>query len=429
MNSLKKHTIGIVILIIAFLVLLVFHPLLGPGNVLFSTDDNLGDVSRNKSLLNFFAGRWYDTPLFGFGGGRNLFTWTNFCFYILPAIAFKNWFQAVNLAGASLFLAMFLRERKLGLPAQILAALTAFWLGSNFTLIYAGHILKYATMFLAMVSLWSLDRAIQQRSFLWSFVTGGTIGFMMLEQQDVALFIGIFLAAFALYEFYRFEKFNLPLFLRIFAPMALCALMIGGPNALSVYAANVGGAKKSEAQTTPDERESPAQQWEFATQWSWPPEECVDFIAPGYTGWRSGEPEGPYWGRMGRSAGWERTGQGFMNFKLENHYLGAIPVFLALFAIAAALVRQQANAHSILNPSDGNRAEIIFWAGAAAVALLLSFGKYFPLYYLFYQLPLVNSIRNPNKFLHVFQIALGILAAYGLDIIIKRKIAAINVNS
>ena len=31
------------------------------------------------------------------------------------------------------------------------------------------------------------------------------------------------------------------------------------------------------------------------------------------------------------------------------------------------------------------------------------------------QLPLMGAIRNPNKHLHMFQIALGILAAFGLD--------------
>ena len=65
------------------------------------------------------------------------------------------------------------------------------------------------------------------------------------------------------------------------------------------------------------------------------------------------------------------------------------------------------------------RAEIIFWAAATLIALLLSFGKFFPLYALFYKLPVVNNIRNPNKFLQVFQLALGILAAYGIDIASK----------
>ena len=70
------------------------------------------------------------------------------------------------------------------------------------------------------------------------------------------------------------------------------------------------------------------------------------------------------------------------------------------------------------NVSSNSVLPAFFWA--SFVALLLSFGKYFPLYRLFYMLPMVSSIRNPNKFLQVFQIAAGILAAGGLDVILRR---------
>lgn len=63
----------------------------------------------------------------------------------------------------------------------------------------------------------------------------------------------------------------------------------------------------------------------------------------------------------------------------------------------------------------------MFWGVCLVVSLLLAFGKYFPLYSVIYRLPLVSSIRNPNKFLHVFQIVLAILAARGLDLAIGRR--------
>lgn len=197
---------------------------------------------------------------------------------------------------------------------------------------------------------------------------------------------------------------------------------------LSGYESNVKG-------TVSMQTGSAQEKWEFVTQWSWPPEECIDFIAPGYMGWRSGEPEGPYWGRMGRSAGWEQTRQGFMNFKLENMYLGIIPVLLALFAVLMTIMGKESQftvdapspASGVRCPASTSpwpfaaerRAEVIFWSCVAAITLLLAFGKFFPLYALFYKLPFVNSIRNPNKFLQIFQLALGILAAYGLDGILR----------
>jgi hypothetical protein len=137
-----------------------------------------------------------------------------------------------------------------------------------------------------------------------------------------------------------------------------------------------------------------------------------------------------------------------MNFELEIQYLGIIPILLALFAIMAVVMGGKANAEYRMqnaelaergeklggNPkskpsadnvisqtpvawhlSSDRRAEIVFWGCIVLITLLLAFGKYFPLYALFYKLPIVNSIRNPNKFLQVFQLALGILSAYGLD--------------
>jgi hypothetical protein len=152
--------------------------------------------------------------------------------------------------------------------------------------------------------------------------------------------------------------------------------------------------------------------WEYITQWSWPPEDSIDFVAPGYTGWGSGRPDGPYWGRCGRSAGWEETGQGFKNFKLDAYYLGMIAVGFALYALYSSR-------------RSKHKAEILFWGGAALISLVLAFGKFFPLYAVFFKLPIVNNIRNPVKFLQVFQICVAILAVYGMNawLVGKRQFA------
>jgi hypothetical protein len=418
-NPFKHNLTAIIVISTVVFALLIFNAMLNPGNILFSTDDPLGNIVQGKAQMPYcFIGSWSDSPFFGTGFRQLPLSWNSFWLLLLPPTMFKNWFHALNLAGGSIFLALFLRERGLGLSAQMMGALTAFWLGSNLTLVFASHYLKYSTMFLAMLVLWTVPRAVRQRSLAWSVIAGAGIGFMMLEQQDVAIFIGIFLAAFALYEFVRFEGLNFKASAVCFAPMLVSALLISGPAMIASYVTIIGASKDKSTVDVTGGAESPREKWEFTTQWSWPPEESIDFIAPGYMGWRSNEPAGPYWGRMGRSAGWEKTGQGFMNFKLENHYLGAIPVFLALFATCAAMIRKRANDQSI---ESGVRSEIIFWTCAAVISLLLAFGKFFPLYVLFYQLPLVSSIRNPNKFFHVFQISMGILAAYGLDIIIRNK--------
>lgn len=111
-----------------------------------------------------------------------------------------------------------------------------------------------------------------------------------------------------------------------------------------------------------------------------------------------------------------------MNFRLESIYLGAVPVVLALLAWAWALPGRKPTADHGPRTTDGGlqtvklHYDILFWGAVALVTLLLAYGKYFPLYGLFYKLPVIHDIRNPNKMLQVFQVAMGILAAYGLDV-------------
>ncbi|MDO9543372.1 MAG: hypothetical protein Q7J98_13780 [Kiritimatiellia bacterium] len=449
-ESSKSRVTWLIILGIIVFALIMFRQVLVPGSCLFTTDDNIGSIKVSKdSLPGAFLGSWVDSVYLGVPGGIVPFMWNSLLVGLTPVALYINWVHAFDLALASWFLLVFLRERKVGWVAIGLGFLTAFWLGSNLTLTYAGHIGKYGVLMFAGVALCCIQRSLsKQPSILWGILSGGAIGLMFLEQLDVALFFGFVLGAYALFLAIRQWLAN-----GTWAKSAVALILMGGVGVLiagstmfSSYASNVKG-------TASMQTESPQEKWEYVTQWSWPPDECIDFIAPGYMGWRSGESKGPYWGRMGRSAGWERTQQGFMNFKLENMYLGIIPILLALFAVLMAImarktkseprmdtdghgcrtgegivaVRGSARTAEALNAKNEpqmtrmhtdipeRRAEIIFWGCVAVITLLLAFGKFFPLNALFYQLPMVSSIRNPNKFLQVFQLALGILAAYGLD--------------
>ncbi len=388
---------------------LMFRVLLQPGAVLFTTDDNIGALALRKATLPYaFVGGWDDSVLAGVSQLLSI-NWTNFLLWLLPVRFFTNWIHALDLILASWFLALFLRARGLGWRAGALASLAAFWVGSNFTLTYAGHIGKFGVLLFAAAALWLIERAVSRRSVAWGVLAGGALGAMFLEQADVALFFAMFLVPYAIYAAWRESGFSVPGLARVGVPMGAAMLLVAFQPLWSGYRVGIQGV--ASVSTT-----SPEEQWNFATQWSWPPEESIDFIAPGFMGWRSGEPEGPYYGRMGRSAEWEKTGQGFQNFKLENQYIGALPVVFALWACVAAWKNRRTR-----QPWTW---EVLLWSGVLLVSLLLSFGRHFPLYRLFYLLPMVSSIRNPNKFLHIFQLALAILAAYGLEAVFRKDRAA-----
>jgi len=85
-------------------------------------------------------------------------------------------------------------------------------------------------------------------------------------------------------------------------------------------------------------QKSPTEQWAFATGWSWPPEESVEFFVSGYKGWKTGDPEGPYWGRLGRSEQWDTERKGMPSYRGEGQYLGLPVMLLAWFGLWAVAI-------------------------------------------------------------------------------------------
>ena len=428
------------------LALAVFNKVMDADRVLFMTDNNIGYTSQSKMGLpsTFLGGIWLGGPLLGSADSmqiclENVFKW------VMPLRAYVNWFHAVMLGIASMGMAWFCLSRKCSALSVFLGLVVAFWLGSDLTLTYSGHNGKYGVLAFAGLALALIEMAAARKRMAWCLLAGYAVGRMFIEQQDVALFIGLFLGAYAIYAILRENRGQ---WRSLVAPLLLigvASLLVGGPNVLSGYMTQVKGVVAMRD-------ENPEQKWEYCTQWSLPPEDMLEFVAPGFRGIRSGDPEGPYWGRQGRSAGWEQTHQGFPNFKLESVYVGIVPIVLACLALMTAFWGRRGQNSEIRSQKSGvksqkaegrgqesgvrsqepssldseeagvlgqRRGDILFWSAVTVIALLLSLGKFFPLYSVFYHIPGMASIRNPNKFLHVFQIGLGILTAFGADQLLR----------
>lgn len=369
---------------------LVFADFFTYSAVLMTTDATIS--SANQTAGNVFSAlppHWDDGALLG-GPQPSALHAVSLLLALLPGILWNNLgYGLACLIGSLVFLRGF--GKQLNGFAALCGALVAFWVGNNFTMIYPGHGLKPYVIIFFVCAILSTGIVSWRGGIIW----GSFTGLMFAHQPDIALFFAIFAGAHLVFRLWHREGFKLARWLPVIIPAAIVAFLFAAGPLLSGYKLNV----KDTAQV---QTENPSDKWDYITQWSWPPEESIAFIAPGYTGWRSGEPEGPYYGRMGRSPGWEQTHQGFMNFQLDSLYIGFIPIAFALFALFASR-------------RSTHRPEIIFWGLAAVIALLLAFGKYFPLYSLFYQLPIVNNVRAPVKFIQVFQVALAILTAYGIQ--------------
>ncbi|MEX2607359.1 MAG: hypothetical protein WD708_08440 [Kiritimatiellia bacterium] len=376
--------------------LLMFRVVWPADQVIHSADYNYGLMSMYKAELpgSMISGFQRGFPLLGRAGHMPP-TWTNLTLSLLPVDVYMDWIYGINLFSASVFLIGFLRLRGFDWLPCLFGALTAFWLGSNLTLIYPGHLEKYGVLLFASATLYCLEHCLQKRSVRWSVLAGGSLGWMFMHQADLALFFGFLLGAYFVCRMPR----RLTSALRLGIPMlAVAALFVweSFQTSMETQVENVAVLQEG----------SNEEKWEFATQWSWPPRESLDLIAPGYWGWMSFHEKVPYHGEMGRSPGWTHRQQGFSNYKQESQYLGILPLALCVIAWMGARKEQR-----------------LFWTAALILSFLLSCGDYTAIYRLFYQLPLVSSIRNPNKFLQVFQLTAGILSAYGLQTLLSEDLS------
>ncbi len=128
--------------------------------------------------------------------------------------------------------------------------------------------------------------------------------------------------------------------------------------------------------------------YNYATGWSFHPKEILTFFIPSAFGF-GGQ---PYWG--------------FMPFTDYPNYMGIIILLLAIIG----LFRKWELIHQFL---------VI----TSVFALFISFGKHFSLVYdLFFNIfPYFNKFRVPHMILILLQFNVAVLAAFGLDELVKLK--------
>ncbi len=181
------------------------------------------------------------------------------------------------------------------------------------------------------------------------------------------------------------------------------------------------------------------QQFDAATQWSVPPGETLRLGIPGLFGYRD-NPHGwlnlpvdnaqRYWGGVGQEPAYARAlaenprshanaldsyakVAGSQRAPFRRHaYPGLYAGLLVLLAGAWA-VFQSLRPQGVFSPAE--RRWIWLWAAGALACLLLAWGHHAPFYQLIYKLPFLDTIRNPIKFMHPMNVALGVLFVYGLE--------------
>ena len=151
---------------------LVFHALWAPGAVLMSSDDNVGLLKMNQRMLEASAVHpWSGEALWGLST-MSMVRPGYFLLKAVPAVVFMNTYHGLCLALAAWLLALYLRDKGLRTSACLFGGLVAFWVGTNLTLTFAGHVGKYGTMVYLALAVFALGRWGKTGRAAWSVAAG-----------------------------------------------------------------------------------------------------------------------------------------------------------------------------------------------------------------------------------------------------------------
>ncbi len=368
-------------------------------------------------------------PYFGGFQGALLYP-PNWLFLILPLPVAINWSIALHVFLLGAFMNLWAARRGLHPAAACLAGALTMFCGAHFSHIYAGHLTNLCTMVWAPLILLAIDEIFvcggKNETTAREFAGWGLLGAGALAMQIFAghpqyvFYTGV---AAAIYGALRFatalrERRRLPAkdgdaHRTPLQLAALAAIPLGGV-ALAAVQLLTG------AQASRETVRSEALPYEFASMFSFPPENLLTLIAPKFFGDLS---PADYFGRC---------------------YLWEMSLFLGVTALALAIYGAvgQRSTSNVQRPTSNKRAraneslsksdvesctlnvatERVVLVVTTLVLLLLALGAHTPLFRLLYSVvPGFDKFRGISKFIFPASLFLALLAAMGFDRLLKTR--------
>ena len=414
-----------VLVLAAALALLLWRAWL-PSHALASNDGPLGAISaRWCQDSRLYA--WNDLNALGFANPCGAPDLTFLCVLLMSPLLLAKFYATVAVLFPGLCAWVCFRQWKLSPPACLIGAL-AVTLNSDFFSVACWGVGPQAIAvgfeFLAVAALGDLSGKDRWARLA---LAGTATGLGVCEAFDIGALFSLFVGCFAIYQAWQSGDKSVRGLPAIGARLAVL-VVFAAITATSVLYTLIGTQVKGIAGMAQDSK-AKSERWDQATQWSLPKIETLGLLSPGLFGFRMETPKGmafgaewfrngEYWGGVGREAavveyldtgGLVGQANGLMRFTGGGIYAGVFVLLVAAWGLAQALRGR----NSVF--TQAQRGQVFFWAAAAALALLLAYGRYAQLYRPFYFLPYMSTIRNPAKFIHICSWAITILFALGLD--------------
>jgi hypothetical protein len=442
-------SVGLLIVIL----LLLFRESFKSGMVAFSNDSPLGQMVSDQVLMpQTIFGEWVDLNSIGVNYGssspsissliRLLWEWP-----LKPPfgpLGFANSYTPFGLFILGLGTLVFFRQMRFSAVAAFLGAV-AMMLNSTY---FGGACWGIASLEIAMgfnffaLALVMVNTAETPWLIRWIRIAlaGICVGMNVIESADIGALASILVALFVFFKAFAEEEG--PILHKVVRSttrvtvVALFAGFIALQTVLSLVGVAITGVAGMPGTAQDSAAKSAA--WDYATQWSLPKKETLGLVVPGLFGFKMDTPSqmpaelqnayqgGLYWGGMGRAPANDRFleagGQGqvpdpeWMRQTGNGNYCGILVVLIGAWTVSQSFRRKG----SVL--SEVEKRWIWFWTAILFVSLLLAWGRFAPFYAILYQLPYLNTIRNPTKFIIFLSWALVILFAYGVNVLSRTQL-------
>ena len=443
--------------------LVLFLKSLDPHQILFANDAPLGFLRAEcNSLPERFAGTWRNLTWVGGEAPAASPNITMLLATLVSPVVYLKIYAPFTLLFLGFSAWLFFRQLTFSPMVCVLGGVAAGLNGHFFSVACWGlgnWNIAAACVFLAMSALYAKSiPKVWERAVL----AGLAVGMGLMEGYDVGAILSVYVGIFIVF---RALNDDAPASRRVANAViaevlvVVFAAVIAAHTMLTLVETQVEGvAAMGQDVQTKQER------WRAATQWSLPKLETLQVFASGLFGYRlSGnidqkDHSGAYWGKIGQDPRVRDLGSdnpivrsnALSNLHLPDSYLdglntpdrhsrtvgmqavtkksgiywrysgsgefaGAIVSLLAFFGLANVFRKDPPFAKS-------ERVAAGYWGAVALFSLLAAWGRYGFVYQFVYKLPYFSTIRNPIKFMHPFQIAWIILAAYGMEALYRRYI-------
>jgi hypothetical protein len=299
----------------------------------------------------------------------------NALYLVLPLAAATNWTIALHVFLGGAFVFFWMRHRGLHSLACLLAGLMFMFCGPHFLQVHAGHLPNLCTLIWAPLLFLAIDQMMDRpalgAALLGTFATAMSV---FAGHPQFVYYMGVGAAFYSGFQLLCARQRGKTI-------LGLAAIALGGM-ALSAVQLFTG------MQESADSMRSLGMSYEFASSFSFPPENFLTVLMPWFFG-NMKEVDLPYWGRW---------------FLTENSLFVSVMGFvLALYGglLGKAKVRRYSRIMLI----------ITVW---------LALGGYTPVFHLLYNyVPGFNEFRGMDKFLWLTALFLCALAAVGLDKLLR----------